>query len=394
MSFVNVVTAPNLSRIKGSIKALIALPLVLGVILGGCSFGKKAEAPKTGPIDVGYVVLKATDLPITTTVSGRTSAFLSAEVRPQIGGIIQQRLFEEGAIVKQGQALYQIDPRPAQATLSAAEAGLAVAQANLTSLEQKAHRAKALIAIKAISQQDFEDAQTAYDLAKANLLSAKSALDMARINLGYTKVYAPISGHVGMSSITPGALVSVGQAQALTTLQDTSKIYVDVTQSASELLRLRSVQSSINKIAIELVMEDGRLYPLKGHLSFADVSINPSSGTASLRAVFDNPEGKLLPGLFVRAHLIEAISKDAIIVPQKAVSRTPQGEASVYIVGSDGTAQLKMIKLDGMYGDQWHVISGLSVGDKVITEGLMRLRPNAPIKPSEVIAPPSVSAGA
>jgi membrane fusion protein (multidrug efflux system) len=337
-----------------------------------------------GPVEVGYVVAQSQPVGLTAELAGRTSAFLISEVRPQVGGVIKSRLFEEGSYVRAGQPLYQIDPATFQAAYNSAAANLAQAQATATSAKLKADRYKGLVESGAVSKQDNDDAQAAALQTAAAVAVQRAALDNARINLNWTKVAAPISGRIGKSSVTPGALVTAGQTNALATIQDLSKIYVDLTQTSAELLKLKSQFASgkvgqTNTAQVSLKLEDGSTYPTRGTLEFSDITVDPGTGSVGLRAVFQNPNGTLLPGMYVRATLSQGVASSGILVPQAAIQRDPKGNATVSVVGAKG-AEPRPVTLGQMSGDKWLVTSGLNPGDKVITEGLMKLRPGAQIK--------------
>ncbi|WP_299003912.1 efflux RND transporter periplasmic adaptor subunit [uncultured Caulobacter sp.] len=337
-----------------------------------------------GPTEVGYIVAQPQTVGLTTELSGRTSAFLVSDVRPQVGGVIKARLFEEGAIVHAGQSLYQIDPATYQATYNSAAASLAQAQAQALSAKLKADRYKTLVESGAVSKQDNDDAQAAAAQTAAAVAVQKAALDTARINLNYTKVAAPITGRIGKSAVTPGALVTANQATALATVQDLSKIYVDLTQTSAELLKLKQQFASgklgkTNSATVTLKLEDGSTYPTPGTLEFSDVTVDPGTGSVTLRAVFPNPNGVLLPGMYVRASLTQGVAPSGILVPQTAISRDPKGGATVMLVGAKGP-EARPVTLGQTVGDKWLITSGLQPGDKVIVEGLMKVRPGAPIK--------------
>ena len=370
--------------------------LFMGALcLSACS--QKAEAPKgKGPATVGYVIVHTEPLNVTQELSGRTSAFLISDVRPQVGGIIKTRLFTEGGQVKAGQSLYQIDPATYQAAYDSALAQQAQAQANYDSAKQKADRYKQLISIKAISQQDYDDSQTALKTAAASLALQKAEVQTASINLNYTKVVSPISGQVGKSTVTPGALVTANQTEALATVQDLSKIYVDITQSSSDLLKLKRALMSGELGApdhadVTLTLDDGSKYPLTGRLEFSDVTVDPATGSVTLRAVFANPEGLLLPGMFVQARIVKGTIAQAILIPQGAVVLDPKGGASVLLAGADNKAHKQVITLGQMQGTQWQVLNGLKTGDKVIAEGAMKLKDKGDIKASPVKPAPTAS---
>jgi len=368
------------------------LALALAAALAGC--GKGSQGPAMGPPEVGVIVVKTQPVPLTAELNGRTSAFLVSEVRPQVSGIIQARLFQEGANVRRGQPLYQIDAAPYRAALASAEAGLAQARAALGSAKLKADRYKDLVAINAVSRQDNDDAQATYQQAVANVSAQAAAVQQARINLGYTRVLAPVSGRIGKSSVTAGALVTASQVGALATVQDLSQIYVDVTQSAADLLKLKRqlAQGRLDPSGsadVTLILDDGSAYPLTGKLQFSDVTVDPGTGSVGLRALFPNPDGLLLPGLFVRARVGAGVAPTGILAPQAAVTRDAQGEAVVQVVGADNKAVARVITVSQTVGNSWLVTSGLNPGERVIVEGLQRVRPGAPLKP--VPASPSAT---
>lgn len=361
--------------------------VALALLLTACG-AKQAAAPSpNAPTQVGVLVLHTEPVSLTTELSGRTSASLISEVRPQVNGVIKARLFQEGSNVRAGQPLYQIDPATYRASLDSANAALAQAQANAASARLKANRYKELVAINAVSKQENDDAQAAAQAAVANVQAQRAAVQQAQISLGYTQVRAPISGRIGRSAVTPGALVSANQAAALATIQNLDQIYVDVTQSASDLLRLRRAMSTgelgaAASAQVRLVLEDGSTYPLAGTLAFSDVTVDQGTGSVILRAIFPNPDRVLLPGLYVRAQVQQGVAASAILVPQAAVSRAPKGSATVFVVGSDGKAQLRPISVSRTVGDKWLVTDGLKAGERVIVEGLQKIQPGAPVKPT------------
>ena len=374
----------------------ITAVLIGALCLSGCAKKEDASKGRGGPTAVGYVVVNTQPLNVTQDLAGRTSAFLVSDVRPQVSGIIKARLFTEGGQVKAGQSLYQIDPATYQAAYDSALAQQAQAQANYDSAKQKADRYKQLISIKAISQQDYDDAQTALKTATANLALQKAAVQTAQINLNYTRVVSPISGQVGKSTVTPGALVTANQTTALATVQDLSKIYVDITQSASDLLKLKRALAAGELGApdhadVTLTLDDGSTYPLTGRLEFSDVTVDPATGSVTLRAVFANPDGLLLPGMFVNARIVKGTVSQAILIPQGAVVLDPKGGASVLLAGPDNKAHKQIITLGQMQGSQWQVLNGLKTGDKVIAEGAMKLKDKGEIKASPVKPAPAAS---
>lgn len=360
--------------------------LAISILISGCNAKKQAgQAPPAGPPEVGVITIQPQRVALTTELSGRTTPFMIAEVRPQVSGIIQKRLFSEGSDVKAGQVLYQIDSASYQASFASAKAAEARAEANLIPARLKEQRFRDLVKIKAVSQQDFDDAGATLKQAEADVASAKAAVETARINLAYTKVTAPISGRIGRSTVTDGALVTASQPAALATIQQLGSIYVDVTQSTGDLLKLRQnlsngVLKKSNSAQVKLLLEDGSPYPLPGALKFSEVTVDQSTGSVTLRAIFPNPKQTLLPGMFVRAILEEGISENAILVPQRGVTRNPKGDAVVMVVGAEEKAEPRPIKVVRTVGDSWLVSDGLKTGDRVILEGLQKARPGTPVK--------------
>ena len=354
-------------------------------MLIGC--GQPSPAIKQSPPEVAIVEVKTERVSITTELPGRTSAYLVAEVRPQVGGIIQKRLFVEGADVKSGEVLYQIDPATYQAAYASAKAALARAQANVTAIRYRAERYKELVAIRAVSQQDHDDATAALKQAEADVEAGKAAVETARINLAYTQVKAPISGRIGKSSVTVGALVTASQPIALATIQQIDPVYVDVTQSSASMLRLQQSMAEgtlkrdrANRAKVRLVLEDNSIYPLEGALQFQDVTVDPTTGSYLLRIIFPNPKRVLLPGMYARAILEEGINEQAILIPQQGVSRDPKGNPSSLIVDAEDKVQQRMLKLDRTIGDKWLVSSGLEPGDRLIVEGMQKVKPGVSVK--------------
>jgi membrane fusion protein (multidrug efflux system) len=360
--------------------------LAFSILVTGCSKPKPAP-PQAPPAEVGVVVVKPQRVALTTELSGRTSPNLIAEVRPQVNGIIKKRVFTEGGDVKVGQVLYQIDPATYQAAYASAKAAEARAEASMNAVRLKSQRYRDLVAIKAVSQQDNDDAQASLKQAEADVASAKAAVETARINLAYTRVTAPISGRIGRSTVTDGALVTANQTGALATIQQLGSMYVDVTQSSAELLKLKqNLASGLMKnngsaqARVKLLLEDGSAYPLPGTLKFSEVTVDQSTGSITLRATFPNPKQTLLPGMFVRAILEEGVSEDAILIPQRGVSRNPKGEAVVMVVGVGEKVEPRPIKVVRTLGENWLVSDGLKTGDRVIVEGLQKARPGTVVK--------------
>jgi membrane fusion protein, multidrug efflux system len=365
-----------------------AMAMALGFGVTACDKQTSAEASRhAAPPEVGVVLVRAQNVALSTELPGRTSAYEVAEVRPQVSGIIQKRLFTEGADVKAGEVLYQIDPDSYHAAHSRAKAELARAEANVTSLRLREQRYRTLVTAKVISQQEYDDAQAALKQAEAEIGAGQAALKSARIDLDYTKVKAPISGRIGRSSVTTGALVTASQPAALATIHQLDPMYVDVTQSTAELLDLKRKLASgelkkkaSDEAEVKLVLEAGNVYPHRGTLKFSDVSVDQTTGSVVLRTVFPNPEHILLPGMFVRAVVGEGVAEQAILVPQQGVSRNPKGEAVALVVNENGVVEQRKLTVDRAIGDQWLVSSGLSQGDRLIVEGLQKARPGAEVK--------------
>ncbi|MEC5159571.1 efflux RND transporter periplasmic adaptor subunit [Janthinobacterium sp. CG_S6] len=365
------------------------------LILAACGKAPAVAPPAKVP-EVGVYTVTSQALSMTTELPGRTAAYQVAEVRPQVGGLIQKRLFVEGADVKAGASLYQIDPASYQAAYNSARAALNKAKANLLTSGPKVARYKELVAIEGVSRQDYEDAVAANEQAKADVESAAAALEMANINLKYTSVFAPISGRISRSSVTPGALVTANQAAALTTVQQLDPIYVDVTQSSNDLLRLKREldggslkKSGAGQAKVSLLLADGSTYAEAGKLQFSDVSVDPGTGNVTLRALFPNPKGDLLPGMYVRALLDSGLNEHAIVVPQQGVTRNPKGQATALVLNPDGKVEQRILTTARTLGDKWLVTSGLAAGDRVIVEGVQKVKPGAQAsaaKPAPAVA--------
>lgn len=396
-------------------KYVIPTGLVLtGLLLSSCK-SNRAASPPAGPAEVATVTIRPERIVLTTELPGRTSAYLVAEIRPQVNGLIQSRLFQEGANVRAGDLLYQIDPAPyqaaysqakaalatAEADLATAEAELVMAEANLPALRSRAERYKGLVAIRAVGQQDYDDASASLRQAEAMIGSRKTtigsrktmidasraALESARINLSYTPIKAPISGRIGKSNITVGALATAYQPTPLAVVQQLDPIYVDVTQANADLLRLRrNLESGRLKrngslqSRVKLLLEDGAAYPLAGTLQFRDVTVDPTTGSFTLRLVFANPKEVLLPGMFVRAVVEEGVREQAILVPQEGVSRDPKGNPIAWVVDKDEKVERRALELDRAIGDKWLVTKGLAADDRLIVEGMQNVRPGARVR--------------
>lgn len=365
------------------------LLLAVGMLLAACSERK----PTPPPPEAGYIVLKTETVPLFIELAGRTAAYETSEVRPQVSGIVKARLFEEGSIVRAGQTLYQIDPRLYRAALNQAAANLDNARAQREAAAARASRLKPLAQIEAVSKQDYTDASAAAKQASAAVAQNAAQLETARINLRFTDVPAPISGRIGRSLVTTGALVTTGQADPLTTIQRLDPIFVDIQQSSADLLALRRQLASgggtRSSAAVTLKLEDGSEYGATGRLEFTEAMVDPATGTVTLRARFPNPQGLLLPGMYVRANLSQITARDAILVPQAGLTRNPKGEATVMLVGKDGKAELRSVTAASTVGDKWLVTTGLKPGDKLIVEGLGRIKPGQPIRPVPAGSPPA-----
>ena len=366
--------------------ARAVLCMLLSMMLLACEEGGKGAPGASGPREVVVIKLEPRREVYTTALAGRIASFQVAEVRPQVGGILQQRLFTEGADVKAGQALYQIDPATYEAALDSAQAALMKSEANVTPARLKAERFRELLAIKAVSKQEYDDAQAAFKQAEADVAVNRAAVKTARINLEYTKVRSPISGRIGKSAFTPGALVTANQAQALTSVRQLDPVYVDITQSSQDLLRLRAqftngeLRSFAEEAPVRLKLENGAMYPHEGRLQFTDVSVDESTGMVSLRALFPNHEHILLPGMYVRAVITEGVDENALLVPQRALRRDPKWQASVLLVDGGGKAEVRLVDVGRTVGDSWQVLSGLNPGDLVIVEGGQNVRPGMSVK--------------
>lgn len=359
--------------------------IISAALLAGCNDQGETQAHPTEP-QVTVHVVESAPLAVTTELPGRTSAFRIAEVRPQVSGIVLKRNFTEGSDVEAGQSLYQIDPATYQADYDSAKGELAKSEAAAAITHLTVKRYVPLVGTKYISQQEYDQAIADARQADASVIAAKAAVESARINLAYTKVTSPISGRIGKSSVTEGALVTNGQATALATVQQLDPIYVDVTQSSNDFMRLKQsiAQGSLHKdntsSTVELVMENGQSYPLKGTLQFSDVTVDESTGSITLRAVFPNPQHTLLPGMFVRARVDEGVQPNAILVPQQGVTRTPRGDATVMVVNDKSQAETRPVVAVQAIGDKWLISEGLQSGDKVIVSGLQKARPGVQVK--------------
>lgn len=378
-----------MNKNRGFTPLAAVLMLSGSLALTGCNEKESQKSAPQAP-DVGVVTLKSEPLQITNELLGRTSAYRIAEVRPQVNGIILKRNFTEGSDVQAGISLYQIDPAPYQAVYNSANGDLVKAKANANMAQLTVKRYQKLLGTQYISQQDYDQAVADAQQANAAVVAAKAALESARINLAYTKMTSPISGRTGMSSVTEGALVTSGQANALVTVQQIDPIYVDVTQSSGEFLRLKQeladgkLKQENGQAKVKLVTNDGIAYKQEGTLEFSEVTVDPSTGSITLRAVFPNPDKSLLPGMFVRAELEEGINPTAILVPQQGITRTPRGEASALIVDKDNKVEVRQLTTGAAIGNKWLVTTGLQDGDRVIISGLQKIKPGIQVNAQEV----------
>lgn len=380
---------------RKTITIALMCALASTAMLTGCkddaAQGQAAAQRQMPPTEIMYVTAKTGDQMLETVLSGRTSAFYEAEVRPQVNGILQKKLFKDGTEVKAGDQLYQIDPAPYQAAIKSAEAAVAQAQAALSKASADAKRSTELLKVNAVSKQSDDAAQAALKSARANLKAAQAQLTNAKINLTYTKVLSPITGRISRSEFTEGALMSAYQVQPLTRVQQLDPIYVDVTQTADDLIRIRrDIASGALKTdadgnaRVVLKYDDGTTYTHEGRLTFTDVTVNETTGTVNLRAVFPNPDKVLLPGLYVRAQLIEGIRPDSIVLPMQCVMRDAKGDASVYVVGEGNKIEARPVVATRTIGTNWLIDSGLKNGDRVVFQGFQRIRPGAVVTPKEM----------
>lgn len=379
--------------------ALTACALATSLALVGCSKDPKdaqqaGAAQQMPPTEVGVLVAQPQSVEQSIELSGRTTAFEISEVRPQTSGVVLKRLFTEGSYVREGQALYEIDSRTNRASLDSSRAALTRQQAQLNVLRVKEGRYRQLVGSNAISKQEYDDIVAQVKLAEADVAATQAEVRNAEINLGYSTVRAPISGQTNRSTVTAGALVTANQAEPLVTIQRLDPIYVDINQSSAELLRLRQQLSqgslnSSNNTKVKLKLEDGSYYPVEGRLAFSDASVNPETGTVTLRAVFPNSNHLLLPGMFATAQIVQGVIPNAILIPQAAISRTPTGQAMAMIVNAKGIVEQRPVTTVGTQGSNWIVTEGLQTGDKVIVEGVAKVKPD-----QQVVAKPYQPQGA
>lgn len=365
---------------------LVFLPLALAVALAAC--GGEPEAQQRPPTPVTVVTLAPETTTLTRELPGRTNAYRIAEVRPQVTGIVAKRLFQEGGMVKAGQPLYQLDNAAYKATAATAKAQLARARATLVAARLTAARSAELARIDAVSKQDNENATAALRQAEAEVAAGEAAVQSAQVTLGFARITAPISGRIGKSSVTQGALVTANQPEALATVQQLDPIYVDLTQSASELLDLRRGLASGSledgrSLPVTILLEDGTEFAQKGELEFSEVSVDPTTGSYALRVKVANPDDLLLPGMYVRAVIGGGVRQNAILVPQRGITRDPKGNATAMVVNADNKVEVRQVKVNRTIGDKWLVDEGLAAGDRVIVEGLQKVQPDAPVQPTE-----------
>ena len=378
-------------------------PIVIGasLLLAACGSAAQQAAKggaggRGGPAQVGFVVVNPGPVPVETKLSGRVSAFRSAEVRPQVSGVIRRRLFAEGQVVRQGQALYQIDPSLYQASVAQASANLASAQASADAAQVRANRYKPLAEAQAIAQQDYTDAAAQARQARASVAQNRAALQTAQINLRFTTVPSPISGRIGRSLFTEGALVTGNQVDPLAVISTLDTVYVDIQQSSADMLELRRTLAGGGALpsgaAVRLILEDGSTYGFTGSIQFSEVTVNEATGTVTLRAQFANPQGILMPGMFVQAVFDQAVEPGAFLVPQPAMQRDLGGDAFVYLVGTGNKVERRNVKAERTYGENWVVTAGLNPGDKVISQGTANLKQGMPVRPVPASAPQRVVA--
>ncbi len=366
---------------KGTIIGLLACASALA--LTGCG---EEQPPAPPPPAVGVVALKVETVPLTTELPGRITAMETAEVRPQISGVIRRRLFTEGGYVQAGQVLYEIDDAPYRAALAQAQGNLARAQASIAATGLQAKRYRELVGINAVSRQDADNAEAAAQQARADVAAQRAAVQSAQVNQNFTRVRAPISGRIGRSLFTPGALVQAGQPDPLATIQRTNMVYVDVTQSAADIINLRQAMKAggigeADSARVQLLLPNGSIYPIEGRFQFSEVTVDPTTGAVTLRATFANPDGLLLPGMYVRAKLVEGVRREAVMAPQQGISRDVRGRATAMVVNAQNKVEQREVDVDRAVGDKWIVTKGLKAGDRLIVEGLLNLRPGTVVRP-------------
>ena len=367
-------------NLKGSV-ALAAL-----ILLSACN---KEQAPPPPPTPtVGVVTVGEESVVLTSELPGRIAAVETSEVRPQVSGVVRNRLFTEGAMVSKGQVLYAIEDAPYRASLASAQGQLAAAQSQINATRLQAQRYGQLVALNAVSKQEADNATASAQQARANVAAQQAAVQSARVNLGFTRIKAPISGRIGRSLVTVGALVQTGQTDPLATIQRTNTVYVDVVQSAAQLLDLKQAMATggvtrgDGSARVQLILPNGTIYPIEGRLQFAEVTVDQTTGAVTLRATFPNPNGLLLPGMYVRAKLVEGTRRQAIMAPTAGITRDPRGGATALVVNAQNKVEQRNVTTDRVIGDKWIVTSGLKPGDKLIVEGLLNLRPGSTVKPA------------
>jgi len=366
----------------------LAFIVLCGLGAAGCS-PKAAPPAGRGPVPVTVVTLVPQTVTLKRELPGRVTPFLVAEVRPQVNGIVARRIFTEGGLVKEGQPLYQIEDATYRADSESANASLARAEATLVTAQLNARRSAELVKLDAVSKQDDENAAAALRLAEADVKAARAAVERANVVVGYARITAPISGRIGKSTVTQGALVTANQAAALATVQQLDPVYVDLTQSSAELLELRRALAAgkltgTRDLPVRILLEDGTEYDLAGTLAFSDVTVDPTTGSFALRVVVPNPRNVLLPGMYVRAVVGDGERQNALLVPQQGVTHDPKGDTTAMVVAKDGNVELRPVVVSRAIGDKWLVESGLVAGDRVIVEGLQKIRPGAPVQATEV----------
>lgn len=366
---------------------LLASTAAALVLLAGCNKNDASANAAGAPLpEVAVLEVRAEPVPVTTELPGRTTAYLAAEIRPQVGGIVQERLFTEGAEVKKGELLYRIDAATYEATLESARAAQSRAEANAEATRTLSERYQELVKINAVSTQAYDDAVATFKQAQAEIASSRAAVTSARIDVERTRVSSPIAGRIGRSSVTAGALVTANQDQALAMVQQLDPIYVDLTQSGTDIMRLRRAaeqgrlkRDSSGETPVRLVLEDGSEYEHTGTLAFSEVTVDPDTGSVTLRAVFENPEQRLLPGMYVRAHIDQGVNENAIRLPHAAVSRDARGRALAMVVNDEDTVEARPLTIERSSNEYWVVSDGLNMGDRVVVEGLQRIQPGAKV---------------
>ncbi len=384
----------------GSAVAVVLSALFLAACSGGKEQAGAPVAPPQAPA-VTVMSIKSESVPMVVELPGRTTPYLIAELRPQVTGIVTERAFKEGSEVKSGQVLYRIDPAPYQAAYDSASAALARAEASAQVARIKADRHAALVRIEAVSKQANDDAQAGLKQAQAEVAAARAVLDKAKIDLDYTRLKSPIAGRIGRSAVTAGALVTANQAQALATVQQLDPIYVDLTQSSAEMLRLRNEiatgrvkTGARGEVPVKLILEDGSEYAGEGRLALSEVTVDEGTGSVTLRARFPNADGVLLPGMYVRARLPQGTRSEAILVPHKALIRDPRGNALVMVVDAESKVAARPVQVAQSLGEHWVVTSGLAAGERIIVEGLQKARPGTPVVAQEAGSAPAAPAAA